>query len=104
MQRRSFLAGILAAGAAPALAKAGVLMPVRELWKPQHVTIGHRHWLPGTALTFQNTSKGGLVIGVSDEAMPGELIRCERRIAPGCMVTYTKINNDTWAVHGTGIL
>lgn len=35
--RRGFLAGILAAGVAPALCKAGVLMPVRELIVPRYV-------------------------------------------------------------------
>jgi hypothetical protein len=34
MNRRGFLAGILAACAAPAIAKAGVLMPVRKIWTP----------------------------------------------------------------------
>lgn len=34
MNRRSFLASILSAGASPWIAKAGLLMPVRELWTP----------------------------------------------------------------------
>lgn len=34
INRRSFMAGILAAGAAPAVARSGMLMPVRELWTP----------------------------------------------------------------------
>lgn len=34
IQRRSFLAGILAAGVAPAFVRAGVLMPVKEIWVP----------------------------------------------------------------------
>ena len=36
MNRRGFLQGILAAGVAPAvITTAGVLMPVRALWKPR---------------------------------------------------------------------
>ena len=35
MNRRGFLAGVLAAGIAPyVVTTAGVLMPVRDLWKP----------------------------------------------------------------------
>lgn len=34
MNRRNLLAGILAAGIAPAVARSGVLMPVREIWVP----------------------------------------------------------------------
>lgn len=33
--RRSFMAGILAAGAAPALARAGMLMPVKTIQAPE---------------------------------------------------------------------
>lgn len=36
MERRSFLAGLLAAAAAPAIVRAGSLMPVRRpIWTPQ---------------------------------------------------------------------
>lgn len=35
MNRRSFIASILAAGVAPYVAKAGVLMPVRRVWVPE---------------------------------------------------------------------
>lgn len=34
MKRRSFLAGILAAGMAPAAVGSGILMPVRKVWVP----------------------------------------------------------------------
>ncbi len=34
MERRGFLRGILAAGMAPAVVKAGVLMPLGKIWTP----------------------------------------------------------------------
>ena len=34
VKRRSFLAGILAAGVAPAFVRSGVLMPVKQIWVP----------------------------------------------------------------------
>lgn len=34
MQRRSFIASILAAGTAPAFARSGVLMPIKKVWTP----------------------------------------------------------------------
>ncbi len=34
MNRRGFLSGILAAGVAPAFIGSSVLMPVRQIWKP----------------------------------------------------------------------
>lgn len=34
MNRRSFLASIIAAGVAPAFVRGGILMPVREVWTP----------------------------------------------------------------------
>jgi hypothetical protein len=34
ISRRGLLQGILAAGMAPAIVKAGVLMPVRQIWTP----------------------------------------------------------------------
>lgn len=36
MQRRGFLAAILAAGAAPAIARSGVLMPLGRVWVPDY--------------------------------------------------------------------
>lgn len=35
MQRRSFLAAVLAAATAPAIARSGILMPVRKVWVPE---------------------------------------------------------------------
>jgi hypothetical protein len=41
MQRRSFLGSILAACAAPAFVRAGVLMPIKEpIWVPPSITDG----------------------------------------------------------------
>jgi len=37
MNRRGFLSGILAAGMAPAIAKAGVLMPVKQIIVPEEL-------------------------------------------------------------------
>lgn len=34
MNRRGFLASILAAGVAPAIVGSGILMPIRKLWTP----------------------------------------------------------------------
>lgn len=39
MNRRSFLASILAAGTAPAFIGSSVLMPVRRIWTPAIVTL-----------------------------------------------------------------
>lgn len=35
MDRRGFLQGILAAGVAPAVVGSGILMPIRQLWRPK---------------------------------------------------------------------
>lgn len=34
MNRRGLMSGILAAGIAPYVVKAGILMPVRQIWTP----------------------------------------------------------------------
>lgn len=34
LSRRGFLAGIIAAGVAPAIVRPGLLMPVKPLWRP----------------------------------------------------------------------
>lgn len=47
MQRRSFLAGILAAGFAPAAIGSGVLMPTRQIWTLTPGLRGGKLWLPG---------------------------------------------------------
>ena len=39
IQRRGFLGAILAAGIAPAFVRAGVLMPVKEIWVPPVVDV-----------------------------------------------------------------
>lgn len=39
LKRRSFLASILAAGVAPAFVRAGVLMPVKEIWVPEPTSV-----------------------------------------------------------------
>lgn len=47
MNRRSFLSMILAAGAAPWVARAGVLMPVQAPWVPPSSVIKEFHvWPP----------------------------------------------------------
>lgn len=40
MNRRSFLAGILASCAAPAIASSGILMPVQRIWTPPRMMMG----------------------------------------------------------------
>lgn len=37
MDRRGFLAGILAAGFAPAVVGSGVLMPIKKIWTPSPI-------------------------------------------------------------------
>lgn len=43
MNRRTFLAGILATGAAPWVVRAGVLMPVQSVWRPQYGSVMFDH-------------------------------------------------------------
>lgn len=50
--RRSFIASILAAGAAPAVARSSVLMPVRSLIVPEPMSLVDATWKP--VAEFQN--------------------------------------------------
>lgn len=47
--RRSFIASILAAGAAPGVARSGVLMPVRSLILPEPLSLVDATWTPAVA-------------------------------------------------------
>lgn len=58
--RRSFLGAILAAGVAPAFVRAGVLMPVKEIWVPGPPSVSVTFWngawhIDGVATTMPKT-------------------------------------------------
>jgi len=53
MNRRSFLASILAAGVAPAVIGSGILMPVRKIWTPEWMPwLGSVHTRPTRLLVY----------------------------------------------------
>ena len=73
--RRTFIASILAAGAAPAIARSGVLMPVRSLIVPEPMSLVDATWTP--AVAFPNhrrmvffTENHCYVVGRLDDMQP----------------------------------
>jgi hypothetical protein len=89
--RRSLLAAMLGACAAPAYVKAGILMPVRKVWTPQIITFDNaaprvitlpaalNGW-PGLMVHVKNTDPRVPLL-VDDWTAPDRVVR--RRLMPG---------------------
>lgn len=63
MNRRTFLAGILATGTAPWVARAGVLMPVQSVWMPSYISaFGFDYvWRDGELSDYANEALTAIV-------------------------------------------
>lgn len=78
MERRGFLAAMLAAAAAPAVVRAGVLMPVRKIWVPPaeillpHAQPGSLFMATADYLAFQGKTFMALRAGV---IRPGQTLQ-----------------------------
>ena len=73
MNRRGFLGTILALGAAPAIARSGILMPVRTLWTPPRLmaaTLLDINGTPIVAETAEWVSEAGALRNVGGIVFP----------------------------------
>lgn len=77
MNRRSFLrgmAGILAAGIAPAVLPSGIIMPVRKLWTPSR-------WIDSGPITFHGVHNFSELVIYSNPLSPADHLTLSRWMA-----------------------